>query len=90
MALANYFDHDSPVDGSSPGARARAAGYAWTKVAENIAGGQITPQEAVTGWLHSPGHCRNIMGSYDEIGVSYVTRPGSELRTYWTQVFGTK
>lgn len=88
MAFHGYFDHDSPLDGSAAGARARAAGYRWSLVAENIAGGQTTPAEVVDGWLRSPGHCRNIMGDFRHLGVSYVSRPGSELRTYWTQVFG--
>jgi len=90
MALHDYFDHTSPLDGSGAGQRARAAGYAWLTVAENIAGGQQTPEDVVRGWLNSPGHCRNIMGNFQEVGVSYVTRSGSRLRTYWTQVFGTK
>ncbi|WP_027482102.1 CAP domain-containing protein [Deinococcus pimensis] len=90
MAFGGYFDHVSALDGSAPGDRARASGYAWTKVAENIAGGQKTPQEVVTGWLQSPGHCRNIMGDYEEIGLSYVTRDGTTYGTYWTQVFGNR
>lgn len=90
MALHGYFAHVSPLDGSSAGERAHAAGYAWSGVAENIAGGQSTPQEVVTAWLKSPGHCNNIVGNFQELGLSYVTRPGSELRTYWTQVFGRR
>ncbi|AFZ66872.1 CAP domain-containing protein [Deinococcus peraridilitoris] len=90
MALHGYFAHVNPIDGSSAGERARAAGYAWTGVAENIAGGQTTPQEVVTGWLKSPGHCKNIMGEFQEIGLSYGARPNSELRTYWTQVFAKR
>jgi uncharacterized protein YkwD len=64
------------------GLRVRASG-------ENIAGGQQTPQEVVDAWLRSPGHCRNIMGDFTHLGVSYVNRPGTTYVNYWTQVFAT-
>ena len=93
MALADYFDHQSLVDGSKPADRASAAGYAWTLVGENIAAGQPTPEVVVDGWLRSPGHCKNIMESgFSEIGLSFVRRPSEprdpEGRPFWTQVFG--
>ena len=88
MALNGYFDHRSAVDGSLPDARIRASGYQPARDAENIAAGQSSPQEVVTAWLHSPGHCANIMGDYREIGVSYVHLDGSRSLDYWTQEFG--
>ncbi|GAA0497839.1 CAP domain-containing protein [Deinococcus depolymerans] len=87
MALYGYFDHTSALDGSSPLRRVQTAGLNPASVAENIAAGQTTPAEAVDGWLRSPGHCRNIMGNFTLIGLSYVTRPGSPYTRYWTQVF---
>lgn len=90
MALGAYFDHTSPVDGSVPADRARAAGYVFRSVGENIAGGQPTPREVVDEWLRSPGHCHNIMGDYQDLGVAFVRRPGSRLGTYWAQVFGAR
>ncbi|GGR05257.1 hypothetical protein GCM10008957_17740 [Deinococcus ruber] len=90
MALNGYFDHRSAVDGSLPDARIRASGYLPARDAENIAAGQLSPQEVVTAWLKSPGHCANIMGDYREIGVSYVHLEGSRSLDYWTQEFGTQ
>lgn len=90
MALNGYFDHVSPLDGSDVGDRAHAAGYPWTSVGENLAGGQRSPQEVVQAWLNSPGHCHNLMGDYAEIGLAYAARGGSPLRQYWTQVFGRR
>ncbi len=53
---------------------------------ENIAGGQQTPQEVVTGWMNSPGHRANIMSaSYGKIGVGYVT--GGFYGHNWVQLF---
>ncbi|WP_425145308.1 CAP domain-containing protein [Deinococcus sp.] len=89
MALGGYFDHRSALDGSLPDDRIRASGYLPLQDGENIAAGQLTPQEVVTAWLKSPGHCVNIMGDYSEIGVAYVHLDGSASRDYWTQTFGT-
>ena len=87
MALAGYFAHESALDGSTPLRRAQATGARFQVVAENIAAGQETPQEVVTGWLRSPGHCKNIMGDFTRIGLSFVNRPGTKYVRYWTQVF---
>jgi uncharacterized protein YkwD len=51
------------ADGSSVGDRATRAGYAWSRIAENVAGGTIDmpPQAAVEGWMNSPGHRANLL-----------------------------
>ncbi len=90
MARFRYFNHTGS-DGTAVGDRATKAGYAWRRVGENIASGIRTPDEAVAGWLQSPGHCANIMGpAFTEMGVAYALNPNSKTGTaYWTQVFGT-
>ena len=89
MAARRYFSHKAK-DGSQAAERAARAGYAWQRVGENIAFGQSTPEEAVAGWLDSPGHCANIMNpSFTEMGAAYGV--AAEKRSgivYWTQVFG--
>lgn len=89
MALHGYFDHQSGLDGSTPAQRVQASGLSVRGSAENIAGGQPTPEAVVDAWLRSPGHCRSIMGDFTRIGVSYVHRPEAPYRHYWTQVFAT-
>lgn len=89
MALGDYFDHQSRLDGSTPAQRVEATGLSVRASGENIAAGQETPEEVVQAWLRSPGHCRNIMGDFTQIGVSYVNRAGSAYGRYWTQVFAT-
>ncbi len=89
MALHGYFDHRSALDGSTPATRLRATGLRVEASAENIAGGQPTPQAVVDAWLRSPGHCRNIMGDFTHLGVAHVERPGTRYRHFWTQVFAT-
>jgi uncharacterized protein YkwD/stress response protein SCP2 len=86
MAARDFFAHESP-EGSQVWDRVLAVGYRYAKVAENIAAGQRTPAEAVTGWMNSPGHRRNILDpELQQIGVGYVV--GGRYGTYWTQVFG--
>jgi uncharacterized protein YkwD len=89
MASQRYFAHTGK-DGSNVGDRSRRAGYQWARVGENLAFGVYTPQEAVAGWLRSPGHCANIMNrDYTEFGAAYAVTPQRSVGAiYWAQVFG--
>ncbi|MBT6434965.1 MAG: CAP domain-containing protein [Deltaproteobacteria bacterium] len=88
MAERNYVAHISP-DGTSPATRVQNAGYAYQIVGENIAAGQTTPEQAVAGWMHSDGHCANLMNpSYEEMGAGYAPSDQPPYYHYWTQVFG--
>ncbi|MBB3223423.1 CAP domain-containing protein [Pseudoduganella umbonata] len=85
MAQVRYFSHKQK-NGSVVGDRALRAGYRWRTIGENIASGQRTAQEAVQGWLDSPGHCANIMNAaFVEMGVGYAVNPARGT-LYWTQV----
>ena len=87
MVRRGFFAHESP-DGRQVWDRAVAAGYAYRKVAENIAAGQRTAEEVVRGWMGSPGHRANILdGDLTQIGVGRAD--GGSYGVYWTQVFGT-
>jgi uncharacterized protein YkwD len=84
----DFFMHDNP-EGLSPGDRLRANGVKWNHVAENIASGQLTPQEVFTDWVDSPGHREHIDDpQYRRTGLGYQTGAGgSDWPTFWTQVF---
>ena len=90
MARHNYFSH-SGRDGSDPGQRVERVGYRFRSTGENIAaGGHMRPEDAVAGWIKSPGHCANLMNpAYTEMGVAFAVEPRSEMGVYWTQAFGT-
>ena len=89
MAKHDYFGHIGR-EGSTVGTRSKNEGYAWRSIGENVAAGQGSPQQVVTGWLSSPSHCANIMNStFTEMGAAYATNPKSDMAIYWTQVFGT-
>lgn len=88
MAQQDYFSHQGR-DGSQVSDRAQRQGYRWQRIGENIAAGQGSAEQAVSGWLASPGHCRNIMNpDFTEMGAAYATNPESAATVYWTQVFG--
>jgi len=53
--------------------------------AENVAYGQLTAAQVVDGWLHSPGHKKNIEGDYNLTGIGTVQREDGVI--YFTQIF---
>lgn len=88
LATNNFFSHTGS-DGSSVGQRARTKGYTWNFIAENIAAGQTSLDQVVTGWLNSPGHCRNMMNpNAQDIGLSCRYDQNTDYKTYWTLVLG--
>ena len=86
MSERNYFSHTSK-NGRSMSDRAIDAGYYFKgfksfAVGENIAQGQMSIAEVMNGWLHSEGHCHNLMNpAFKEVGVA-------EIDHYWVQDFG--
>lgn len=78
-------------DGSTVGQRLTRIGYRWGLAGENIHMGVGTPEEAVAGWVDSPGHCINLMNpTFTEMGAAYaVDRDRRGGNIYWTQVLST-
>ena len=74
-------------DGSSPFDRIGAAGYRYRAAGENVAYGFDDVGSVMQGWMKSPGHRRNILGDYAEMGVGRAT--GKDGATYWAVCFGT-
>ena len=88
MALKNYFSHVSQ-DGRTAGQRITAAGYSWSTFGENIAGGQGSVEQVMTGWANSPGHCRNLMNpNFRDVAVACVRNDAADYRLYWTMNLG--
>jgi uncharacterized protein YkwD len=88
MAVRGFFDHTSP-DGIGPSARAREHGHA-RSAGENIYIGPQSPEEAVQGWMNSPGHRANILNPnwrYLGVGTFGIGEIGSWQGLYWTQKF---
>ena len=73
--------------GSTLAQRVENQGYTYLKIAENVASGQATPEEALASWMDSPSHRQNILDDFAEIGAARVI--GDDQRPYWCVVFGT-
>lgn len=88
MARHSYFSH-SGRDGSDPAERVERAGYRYRATGENIAAGQMNPEDAVAGWIKSAAHCANLMNpAFTEMGAAFAVDPTSEMGVYWAQAFG--
>src|SRR5262249_25809617 len=68
-------------DGSTPFRRMERSGYRYLRAGENVARGQTGVDEVMSGWMSSPGHRRNILGKFTEIGAGYATDAGGT--PYW-------
>lgn len=93
MATTDRYGHNA--DGSTPARRAKAAGYDYCVVRENIAYRTNTgdpTRETLTelfvqGWIDSPGHRENMLAQYVmETGVAVATNDGDTF--YAVQLFG--
>lgn len=89
MSQDDYFNHQT--NDRSNGSLIKICNWAdrlkvyfpiYNALAENIAWGYSSPEKVMEGWMNSPGHRANILGSYREIGVGYYN-------DYWVQDFGS-
>ena len=87
MATQSFFSHSGP-EGNNIGDRVRDAGICYRAVGENLAKNfnVAEPVEAaVTGWMNSEGHRKNILtAEFRETGVG-IWRDGKTF--HFTQVF---
>ncbi len=81
-----YFEHINP-QGKGPADLARAAGYTYISIGENLAMGFFEGDEdLVKAWMNSPGHRANILNNkYQEIGVAAI-KGEFEGRQTWVAV----
>jgi uncharacterized protein YkwD len=91
MLARHYFAHESP-EGHTVRERARDAGYDWRAIGENIAEGQLSVDEVMDTWMHSPPHRKNILDrDFKELGVGLALgRSGNEWQVEWVQTFGAR
>ncbi|MCB1521539.1 MAG: CAP domain-containing protein [Hyphomicrobiaceae bacterium] len=95
LARTDRFAHDA--DGRSHADRAKAAGYEYCEVSENLARSldsrgfetRALARTTVEGWLNSPGHRRNIEApNVTETGVAVVRVPDKHPKYIAVQLFG--
>jgi uncharacterized protein YkwD/uncharacterized protein YhfF len=84
---AGFCGHQD-TQGHWPDYRAAVFGYLGSAGAENSFCGYVTPEDAIQGWMNSPGHRANLLDPNSrEIGLGYYLR-NSDGRGYVTQDFG--
>ncbi|MEZ5853531.1 MAG: CAP domain-containing protein [Hyphomicrobiaceae bacterium] len=95
LAKSGRFAHEA--DGRQPADRAKAAGYAYCTIAENLSmnldsRGFKTEQlarDTMDGWKKSPGHLKNLtLPGVTEIGVGIARAPGPDPKFLSVQLFG--
>jgi uncharacterized protein YkwD len=91
-SLADKHSHDMSAgkvkfghDGFSSRAKAIQKALGSTEIAENVAEGPMSAREVVDGWLHSPGHKKNIEGNFTLTGIGYAADKKGNI--YFTQIF---
>jgi hypothetical protein len=95
LAKTGRFAHEA--DGRKPADRARAAGYRFCSLSENLASNLDSrgftskglAELAVEGWKNSPGHRRNMVEpGVTEIGVGVAKAPDLNPKYVSVQLFG--
>ncbi len=82
MQANGFFGHTGS-NGSGLGDRARAAGYGFCFIAENISKGQGSLSQVLDSWMGSTGHRRNILSDGAQ-EFALVRAPGD----IWVMVLG--
>jgi uncharacterized protein YkwD len=85
MAGMNKMTHTGS-DGSNCAERVTAQGYRFRRVGENVAVGRFTAERVMKGWMNSPPHRSNILGSFSQIGVACAI--AEDGKRYWCVNFG--
>lgn len=87
MAARGYYRHTGP-DGRDGGDRMTAAGYPWSRWAENIHKGPTDPSAVVADWLRSPAHRDAVLDCrFKEVGIGVQHGPGGP---WWVQDLGSR
>jgi uncharacterized protein YkwD len=84
MVSVHIMNHEGIGDGT-PWQRITKAGYTYTSAGENIAMGYQSEASVMKGWMNSPGHRRNILGDWQNVGFGMTV--DSHGQKWWTACF---
>ena len=88
MARKTKVGHD--VGSGSLDARAKAAGYNYARISENVAGGYQTLAEAFSGWRDSPPHRANMLANnVTKLGIAASYAPNTKYKVFWTLILAS-
>jgi uncharacterized protein YkwD len=92
MVDNKYWAHYAP-DGTTPWYFMHNVGYIYDKAGENLLYGAYSEEKGVKGWMNSPSHKVNILGTYVETGICVINDvPFQEMKrtNIVVQHFGTQ
>jgi uncharacterized protein YkwD len=72
--------------GSTLTDRIKAQDYRYRRAGENVAAGRFSVERLMKGWMDSPPHKKNILGSFSQIGVGCAI--DEDGKRYWCVNFG--
>lgn len=75
------------ADGSMAAQRIDREHYPYQRVGENVARGQRSAEHVMKGWEDSPGHLKNILGDYTEVGLAVAL--DEDGNPFWCVNFAT-
>lgn len=90
MLRRSYYGHES-LEGLRPRDRVAQAGYQARLVAENIARGLTSVEEAMNAWMQSRGHRSNLLNpAFRDLGIGCAVGHSSAVgdTILWVQDFG--
>lgn len=90
VEIESLFSHDRPDGSSGFTVLSEFDIFTYSSAGENIAFGQTSATQVMSGWMNSPGHKSNILSSgFDTIGIGCYKSSSGQI--YWVQLFmGTK
>lgn len=84
--VSSKFSHTRP-NGENYWTELERLGIEYNPGGENISAGENNPEDAVIGWMNSPGHRANILKEgIGQIGIGFV-KVNSGYHYYWVQIF---
>lgn len=87
LSQRGVLEHIGPQGEELP-ERARASGYAYRAIAENLAAGTLTTDAVLAGWRASPAHCANLLSPrVREVALVCVPGPGGP---WWVMALGAR
>ena len=73
--------------GGGPGPRNARAKYPTRRAWENIGAGQKSLERAITRWMQSSAHRKNMLNRQAvHIGIAAAHNPNARYQTYWTLI----
>ena len=87
MASHGKLTHKAGFMGGGLGAKTARVNYHAGRAWENVAAGQKSLEQAISSWMKSSGHRKNLLSrGAVHIGIAAAHNPKVRYKTYWTLI----